>query len=84
MSIVDNLLFKLLFELMFYIPLNNFSVMSEAKQRIKCFVQGHNRVPTVRLRSGFSLSEVRHSSAEPLCSSVIYYRSMGESCQDYS
>ena len=47
-----------LFDLILYVPVNTFSVMSgqvflgltSTKQRIKCLAQGHKAVPTVRLK----------------------------------
>ena len=60
--------FICLMVLMLYIPFNNFSVMlgrvsqgrTTAKQRIKCFAQGHGK------------ARVKHSTNEPLRPSIGY------------
>ena len=59
---------------MLYIPVNNFSVMSgrvflgltSTKQGLMCLAQGHNAVTAVRLKPASSLSQVKHSTTEPL------------------
>ena len=59
-----------------YVPINNFSVMSgrvflgliSIKQKINCLAQGHNTVPTVRLKPPTSRSEIRHPTTDPSCS----------------
>ena len=58
-----------LFDLILYIPVNNFSFMSEPvlskdKCVTQCLAQGHN----VRLKSAAPQSRVKHSTTEPLCS----------------
>ena len=58
-----------LFDLILYVPVNNFSVMSgrvflcrtSTKQGLMCLAQGHNAVTPVMPRS-----RVKHSTTEPL------------------
>ena len=70
----------ILFDLIPYVPVNNFSVMSEqvflgwtsTKQGLMCLAQGHIAVPTVRLEPPPPppppplQSQVQHSTTEPL------------------
>ena len=64
----------ILFDLILYIPVNNFSVilghlflgLTSAKQGLKCLVQGHNVVTSVILELATLGSQVKHSTNEPL------------------
>ena len=56
-----------LFDLMIFIPVNNFSVMPECfpnwtstKERIKRLIQGHNTVPLESLEPATKWSKVKH------------------------
>ena len=63
-----------LFDLILYVPANNFSVMSgcvfldltSSKQGLMCLAQGHNAVMPVRLQPATSLFPDKHSITEPL------------------
>ena len=65
-------LFCFLFDLIFYVPVNNFSVMlgrvflgwSSTKQGLMCFAKGHNAMTPVRLEPGTPRSLVMHSTTE--------------------
>ena len=67
-----------LFDLILYIPVNNFSVMlgrvflgwSSTRQGLMCLAQGHNAVPRLELAS--PRSRVKHSTTEPLRSQKTY------------
>ena len=72
-----SLLISCSFVLMFYFPVNNFTVMLEyflgwisTKLRIKCLVQGHTTGVPVSLEPATSRSQVKTSTTEPLRSSV--------------
>ena len=64
------------FDLIFYIPVNNFSVMSDrtfvcgtsTKQGLMCLAKGQNPVMSVRLKPATPRSRVKHSTTEPLSS----------------
>ena len=63
-----------LFDLILYLPVNNFSVMlgrvflgwTSTKQGLMCFVQVHNAVTLVRLDPTALRSRVKCSTTEPL------------------
>ena len=63
-------------DLVLYVPVNNFSVMSErvflgwtrTKEGLMCLTQGHKAVTPVRLEPATPRSRVKHSNTEPLCS----------------
>ena len=63
-----------LFDLILYVPVNNFSVMSgrvfvcwtSTKLGLTCLAPGHNAVTPVRLEPATPLSGVKHSTTEPL------------------
>ena len=67
-----------LFDLILYVPVKNFSVMSgwgflgwtSTEQGLMCLAQGHNTVTLVRLKPTTPLSRVKHSTTEPLRSIV--------------
>ena len=67
-------LYTCLLDWILYVPVNNFSVMSEqvflgwtrTKQGFMCLVQGHNAVTPVRLEPATPRSWVKHSNTEPL------------------
>ena len=67
---------NIMFNLILYVPVNNFSVMSpqvfqgrdSIKQGLMCHAQGHNAVTSVRLESATPRSRVKHSTTEPLSS----------------
>ena len=71
---------RCLFDLILYIPVNNFSVMSgrvflgwtSTKQGLICLAQGHNTVMLVRLQPAALRSRVKHSTTEPLHSQKIH------------
>ena len=71
---------KNLFDLILYVPVNNFSVMSgwvflggtSSKRGLMCLAQGHNTVILVRLEPATRRSQVKHSTTEPLHSLVVY------------
>ena len=67
-----------LFDMILYVPVNNFLVMSErvglpglnsTKQGLMCLTQGHNALTPVRLKPTTPQSRIKHSSIEPL---IIY------------
>ena len=61
----------LLFGLILYVPVDNFSVMLGRvfpKQRIKWLAQGHNTVPPVRLEPATPQSRDKYTTTEPPCS----------------
>ena len=66
-----------LFDLILFVPVNNFSVMlgqvflglTSTGQRIKCFAKGHSAVPLVRLKPATLNPQVVHSTSETLRSS---------------
>ena len=54
-----------LFDLILYVPVNNFSVKSGrvfrgTKQELMCIAQGHNTVPPVRLKPTTPWSRIKH------------------------
>ena len=63
-----------LFDLIPYVPVNTFSVISEwvflgwtsTKQGLMCLAQGHNTVTPVRLEPLTPRSQVKYSTTEPL------------------
>ena len=63
---------KLLFDLILYVPVNSFSVMSwqvylcwtSTKLRIMCLAHGNKAVPPVRLHPTTIWSRVKHSTTE--------------------
>ena len=65
-----------LFDLILYVPVNNFSVMSgqvflgwiSTKQGLMCLAQGRNAVTPVRLKTAIPRSRVKHFITEPVCS----------------
>ena len=67
-----------LFDLILYMLVNNFSVMSgsvflgwtSTKQGLVCLAQGHNALTPVRLEPAALPSLVKHYTTEPLCSLV--------------
>ena len=69
----------ILFVLIFYVPVNKFSVMwvqvflggASTKQGITFLTQGHNTVPDVRLESATPPSLVKHFTTEPLHSYMV-------------
>ena len=58
------------FDLILYVPVNNFSVMlgrvflgsTSTKQGLMCLAQGHNTVPPVRLEPATPQSRDKHST----------------------
>ena len=62
------------FDLILYVPVNNFLVMSGwvflgstgTKQGLMCLAQGHKTVRPVRLETATPQSRVKHSTTEPL------------------
>ena len=65
-----------LVDLIPYIPVNIFSVMSswvEPVLRLMCLAQGHNIVTPVRLKPATPLSQVKHSTTEALRSLYLIY-----------
>ena len=66
--------FVCLFDLILYVPVNNFSVMSgqvflgctSTKQGLLCLAQGHNAVMPVRLETATPRPRVKRSTTEPL------------------
>ena len=62
-----------LFDLILYVSVNNFSVMSggvflgwtSTKQGLMCLAQGYNAVPPVRLKPTMPRSRVKHNTTEP-------------------
>ena len=68
--------FIYLFDLILYVPVNNFSVMpgrvflgwTSNKQGIKCLAQGHNAGTPLRLQPATPWSRVKNSTTDPLCS----------------
>ena len=67
-----------LFDMILYVPVNNFLVMSErvglpglnsTKQGLMCLAQRHNTVTPARLEPALPGSQVKHSTTEPL---IIY------------
>ena len=69
---------QVLFDLIFYVQVNNFSVMlgqiflglSSTKQGLMYLAQGHNAVMPVRLQHATPQSRDKHSTTEPLRSRV--------------
>ena len=65
-----------LFDLILYIPVNNFSFLlgwvfqgwTSTKQGLMCLGQGHKAVTPVMLEPATPWSQVKHSNTEPLCS----------------
>ena len=64
------MLFVCWFDMILYVPVNKFSVMSgqfflgltSTKQGLMCLAQGHNAVPPVRLELATPQSGVQHST----------------------
>ena len=57
-----------MFDLILYVPANNFSVMLEwVFLGQMCLANGHNTVTPVRLEPAAPQSRAKHSTTEPLC-----------------
>ena len=62
----------IMFDVIFYVPVNNFSVMSgrvyldwkSTKQGLMCLAQGYNAVTRMRHEPATSRSRVKHSTTE--------------------
>ena len=76
-----------LFDFIFYVPINIFSVMSglvflgwtSTKQRIKCLADWNNSVPLVRLEPATPQSQVKHSTTEsPRSLQLVIKKSVSE------
>ena len=75
-TVYNIMLIFCLFDLILYIPVNNFSVMlgriflgrSSTKQDFMCLAKGQNTVPPVRFEPATLPSRVKHSTTEQLSS----------------
>ena len=75
-ELVNFLLWHNFFDLILYVPINNFSVMSvqvflgwnSTKQGLMCLAQWHNAVSLKRLKPATSQSQVKDFTTESLCS----------------
>ena len=70
----DQHLFVIMFDLILYVPVNNFPVMwgrvflglTSTKQRFMCLAEVHNTFMLVRLEPATPRPRVKHSTTEPL------------------
>ena len=76
-----------LFDLILYIPVNNFIVMlgrvflgrTSPKQGLMCLAQGHNAETLARLETAALQSRVKHSTTEPMRSlHTNYYQNISK------